>query len=240
MTRAISSCRLHLGDENMEKMLSIKKVSEILGVTVKTLKIWDEENKLKATYRTAGKHRRYRLSEIESFIGETNSQKESVFVYCRVSTKKQAESGNLERQEERLLEYCKAKNYTVLEVYKEIASGINDNRRGLLKMFTRLAEVNKIVIEYSDRLARFGYNYLKAYAASQNVEIETTEENEKQEPNEEMVQDLVSIVTCFSARIYGARGGRRVKKVLNELELELELELEKEHSNRRETDENNN
>ena len=203
----------------METMINIQKASKLLGVTVKTLKIWDGENKLKPAYRTAGGHRRYRLSDIEAFTGSNAaSNKERVFIYCRVSTKKQAESGNLERQEERLLRYCYTKNYEVAAVYKEIASGINDKRRELMKMFARLPEATKIIVEYEDRLARFGYNYLKIYAQSQNVEIEALEKNEKSEANEEMVKDLISIVTCFSAKIYGARGGRAIKKTLDELE----------------------
>ena len=200
--------------------MSIQKVSKMLGVTVKTLKIWDDENILKSTYRTAGGHRRYRLSDVEEFIGNTSRKKGHVFIYCRASTKKQAESGDLERQEDRLIKYCQSKGYEVLAVYKEIASGINDNRRELLKMFARLPEVNRIVVEYENRLARFGYNYLKEFAKSHNVEIEAAEKSEKLEVNEEMVQDLVSIATCFGAKIYGARGGRKVKKALNELEAE--------------------
>ena len=204
----------------MDDMLSIHTVSKMIGVTVKTLKIWDNENKLKSSFRTVGGHRRYKLSDIEEFIGQLKDNKERVFIYCRVSTKKQAESGNLIRQEERLLSYCQNKGYEVINVYKEIASGINDKRAALMKMFERLPEVNRIIIECNDRLARFGYNYLKTFARTYNVEIETIEENEKLAANEEMVNDLVSVVTCFSAKIYGARGGRKIKKTIEELEKE--------------------
>lgn len=199
-----------------------------MGVTPKTLKLWDEENKLKPFYRTTGGHRRYRLSDIEAYMGKKNDNGVRVFIYCRVSTKKQAESGNLSRQEERLLSHCQRRGYEVLDVYKEVASGINDNRRSLMKMFERLTDVNKIVVEYEDRLARFGYNYLRAFARTYDVEIETIEQNKKQlEANEEMVNDLISVVTCFSAKIYGARGGRKLKKTLKELEKErLEVQVD--------------
>ncbi|KAJ50180.1 putative site-specific integrase-resolvase [Clostridium tetanomorphum] len=79
-------------------------------------------------------------------------------------------------------------------------------------MFRRLTEIDSIVIEYPDRLARFGYNYLKEFTKSFNVNIEVVEEKAQLEPNEEMVNDLISVVTCFSARMYGARGGRKIKK----------------------------
>jgi len=204
----------------MDAMLSIQKTSKILGVTVKTLKLWDNENKLKPSYRTTGGHRRYKLSDIEAFMGKMNDNKIRVFIYCRVSTKKQSESGNLKRQEERLMNYCQTKGYKIVDIYKEVASGINDKRRALMKMFENLSGVDKIIVEYDDRLARIGYNYLRTFAHTYNVEIESIEQSEKLEANEEMVNDLVSVVTYFSAKIYGARGGRKLKKALNELEKE--------------------
>ena len=101
-----------------------------------------------------------------------------------------------------------------------MASGLNDNRRELAKMFRRIHEAQGIVVEYSDRLARFGFNFLKEFAKYNGVEIETVEQKGKLQQNEEMVNDLISIVTCFSTRLYGASGGKRLKKVIAELETE--------------------
>lgn len=206
----------------MSRLIATAQASELLGVTTKTLKIWTNENKIKS-YRTAGNHRRFRIDDIEKFLGENNISKEEnkkVFIYCRVSTKKQADSGNLERQKERLTKYCVEKGYSVLNIYEEVASGLNDNRRELGKMLRRIEEADCIVVEYTDRLACFGFNYLKAFAKYNGVEIEAVEQKEKLEQNEEMVKDLISIVTCFSARLYGARGSKRLKKVITELEEE--------------------
>jgi putative resolvase len=218
----------------MDKMMSIQKVSKMIGVTVKTLKLWDREGKLKAKIRTVGGHRRYSLSDIESFLNrnESNQKKENknVFVYCRVSTKKQQDAGNLERQKERLSKYCTKKGYNVLGIYEEVASGLNDNRRELIKMFRRIDEVEKVVVEYNDRLARVGFNYLKEFCKFSGIEIEAVEQKTKLEPDEEMVNDLVSIVTCFSARLYGARGGRKIKQTLLELEKERSQSCENNHS----------
>jgi len=99
-------------------------------------------------------------------------------------------------------------------------------------MLRNLGEVDVIVVESEDRLARFGYSYLKEFAASFNVAIEAIENVGKLQPNEEMVNDLVSIVTCFSARLYGARGGRKIKQTLVQTIEVLEQE-------RGESDENN-
>lgn len=210
----------------MDKMISISEAGKILVVTTRTLKRWDDEGKLKV-YRTLGNHRRYRLSEVEAFLGITETKEsntKNVFIYARVSTKKQADSGNLERQKERLIQYCKDKNYNICHIYEEVASRLNDSRRELIKMFRKLNEVDKIIIEYSDRLARFGYTYLEEFAKNSGVTIEKVEQKEKLEPNEEMVQELISVVTCFSAKLYGSRGGRKVKKALEELERERQME----------------
>ena len=206
----------------MSRLISIAEASEMLGVTTKTLKIWTNEDKIKS-YRTVGRHRRFKIEDIENFLGEgiqTTKTYKDAFVYCRVSTKKQEDSGNLQRQKERLTEYCNEKGYNILHTYEEVASGLNDNRRELAKMFKRLEEAQCIVVEYTDRLARFGFNYLKEFAKYNGVEIEAVQQKEKLENNEELVNDLISVVTCFSARLYGASGGKKLKKVIAELETE--------------------
>jgi len=197
-------------------LIDISEAAQRLGVTIETLRRWDKLGKLKPV-RTFGNHRRYRLDEIETIVNSVEvvqSLQKKAFIYCRVSTKKQQESGNLQRQRERLIQSCQDKQYTVVAIYEEVASGLNDHRRELTKMFRNLSETDVIVVEYEDRLARFGYSYLKEFAASYNVEIEAVEKVGKLQTNEEMVNDLVSIVTCFSARLYGARGGRKLKQTI--------------------------
>ncbi|MDI9475668.1 MAG: IS607 family transposase [Natronincolaceae bacterium] len=216
----------------MEEMISISKASKILGVDVRTLQRWDNDGKLTA-YRTLGGHRRYKLSEIESLISGSikENTKKNVFIYCRVSTKKQADSGNLKRQKDRLVRYCNDKQYNIIHIFEEIAGGLNDKRRELTKMLKRLNDVDTIVIEYPDRLARFGYNYIVEFCKSVDVSIETVEQNKELEPNEEMVNDLISIVTCFSAKLYGSRGAeiakQDIEKTIKELEKQKEPTKEK-------------
>jgi len=159
----------------------------------------DASGKLKSV-RTLGNHRRYRVDEIEAIFNHVEiPRRGNAVIYCRVSTKKQQENGNLQRQQERLIQHCKDKHYNVLAIYEEVASGLNDNRRELTKMFRSLSDVDVIVVEYADRLARFGYSYLKEFAASFNVDIEAVEKGVKLQPNEEIVNDLVSMLLA-SAR----------------------------------------
>lgn len=171
--------------------------------------------------RTPGGQRRYPESELLRLYGlETKVKQDGdkAGLYSRVSTRKQADSGNLERQTQRLKEYAQAAGFDAVEVYEEIASGLNENRRQLRKLIKAIiaGKVNVVVVEYKDRLARFGYAYLELFCESHGARIETIEEKASDDENEELVKDLISVVTSFSARLYGRRGGRKAKKGLDE------------------------
>ena len=198
----------------MGKKITIKEASEILGVHTLTLKRWEAEGKLIPNYRTPGNHRRYDLDDVLAFAKLTpttiDNSKEKVYIYSRVSTKKQADSGNLERQTTRLIDFCKNNDYEVVNIFQEVASGLNDNRRQLHKMLKNLDGISKIIVEYPDRLARFGLKYIELHCSANDVEILFIEDNDKSSADEEMVKDLVSIITSFSARLYDSRGGRKI------------------------------
>ncbi|MBZ9689857.1 IS607 family transposase [Clostridium estertheticum] len=207
----------------MHEYVNITKAAQFLGVTPKTMRVWDKEGILKS-YKTPKGHRRYLLDEIETLTlgrvaNTTVNIDNKVYIYSRVSTKKQFESGNLDRQTQRLKEYCSNKNYEVIETYSEIASGLNDKRVKLIKMLSNLNGISKIIVEYPDRLTRFGLNYLIIMLKNLGIIVEFVESNENNSVNEDMTKDIISIITCFSAKLYGARGGRKVKRTLNELAL---------------------
>lgn len=105
----------------MHEYVSVTKAAQVLGVTPKTMRVWDKEGILKS-YKTPKGHRRYLLGELETLaLGRTMNTTvniaNKVYIYSRVSTKKQFESGNLDRQTQRLKEYCSNKNYEVIETY---------------------------------------------------------------------------------------------------------------------------
>lgn len=112
----------------------------------------------------------------------------------------------------RRLEECANFQGWQYEVISEIASGVNENRRGLLKLLNKIkrGEVEKVVIEYPDRLVRFGFEYLKFFMESFGVElIVLNGEENKEDVNKELAEDLIAIVTSFAARIYGQRGSKK-------------------------------
>ena len=206
----------------MEKYVSIGKAAKMLGVSISSLRLWEKRGLL-VPERTPTGHRRYDADKLKTFDRKTVvSSERPVFIYARVSTQKQADAGNLDRQIGRLVSYAMSRGYNVNKVYKDIASGLNENRKSLQKMLKEIkdSEGALILIEYKDRLARFGYVYLEQYIRSFGGEIITVEEKEVNE-QQELVEDLIAITTSFSAKIYDKRGGRVAKKLTKSIEEEL-------------------
>jgi len=204
------------------KLYTQAEAADKFGLSRRSL-IRYEADGLIEPVRTPGGQRRYPESELLRLYGLEAKAKQDgdrAGLYSRVSTRKQAESGNLERQTQRLKDYAQTAGFDTVEVYEEIASGLNESRRQLRKLMRAIiaGKVNVIVVEYKDRLARFGYAYLELFCESHGARIETIEEKASDDENEELVKDLISVVTSFSARLYGRRGGRKAKK---ELEVEL-------------------
>ena len=208
----------------MEKLSTSHQVAKLLNVWPETLRRWEREGKLKPL-RTPGGHRRYKESQIKELLGEAQSTSTSTkcIIYARVSTAKQADAGNLQRQKERLITYAVEKGYQITAIYTETASGLNENRRELTKLLKEAPKgnIDIIIIEYKDRLARFGYKYLEQYFLSYGVAIEVVETNDEKSPQEELVDDMIAIVNSFSARIYGKRGGRVAKRLTETIKLEV-------------------
>jgi len=142
--------------------------------------------------------------------------KAKVAIYARVSSTEN--KGNLDSQAQRLTDYCAAKGYQVALTVKEIASGVNDTRPKLLKLLTD-PSVTLIVVEHKDRLTRFGFNYITELLRMQGRQIEVI--NLAENGKEDLVQDFVSIVTSFCARLYGQRRAKRkTERIIAELQRE--------------------
>ena len=138
---------------------------------------------------------------------------EKVAVYARVSSAEHKE--NLERQAERLAQYCEARGYLVAHVVKEIASGVSDSRPKLLSLL-KDTSITRIVVEHKDRLTRFGFHYLETLleTTGRHIEVVNVAENDK----EDLIADLVAIVYSFTARLYGQRRAKRkTERIVKEL-----------------------
>ena len=206
----------------MKNLLNMKEAMDYLNVSKITLQRWDNSGKLKAV-RTSGGHRRYKLSDLEKFIGECHAEgKETddviVATYARCSTSDQKQHGDIDRQSQRLSEYCAKKKYKVEYIIKDMGSGINDKRKGFVKLCKLITDkkINKVVIEHKDRLTRFQYNLIEFFFNSYGVDIELTDKKEYTE-QEELVNDMMMLIASFSGRLYSARAKENARKRKQEI-----------------------
>lgn len=139
-----------------------------------------------------------------------------VVLYARVSSNEN--KNNLDSQLERLRLFAIAKGYQVVKEIKEVGSGLNDNRSKLNYLLEKeLKEFKILLVEHKDRLTRFGFNYIDILLKSHNKQIEVI--NLVDSDKEDLIQDFVSVITSFCARIYGQRRSKRkTEKLIKELE----------------------
>lgn len=179
---------------SLERHYTMKEASRILGVSVRRLQIWDKHGKIRCI-RTIGDRRRIPESEIKRIlrIKEEDVSKKAV-IYVRVSSHDQKQKGDLERQKQNLLEYAKSKGYEVVAVLGDVASGLNENRRSLSRLFDMVEgkKIGVVVIAFKDRLTRFGFKYLERYFSSHDVKIEVVNGEEPKDAYQELVEDLLS------------------------------------------------
>lgn len=212
----------------MDRLVNIGKVSKLLGVTTHTLREWDADGKLRAV-RTEGGHRRYRLSDIQRLQGIAPDQpkdQEVVVVYCRVSSNDQKKKGDLDRQTGRVLTHCSSKGYYVPHVLSEVASGMSASRPKLKTLFKLVSsgDVDRVVVEHKDRLTRFLFKVFVSFFESHDVVIECVEDVLGKTYEEELVEDMLTLMSSFASKIYGKRSAesRRKKKELDDAQVQAE------------------
>ena len=184
----------------------ISQYAKKYNVTIRTVWNWIYSGKIK--YERIDDFGHIRIIE-----NEDKKITDSVAIYARVSSSEN--KSNLERQVKRLEDYCCARGYKVIKSVSEIGSGLNDTRPKLEKLLMD-ESVKMIVVEHSDRLARFGINYIKKLLELQGRKIEVV--NAQNNDRDDLMQDFVSIITSFCARLYGLRRNkRRTEKLIEEL-----------------------
>jgi predicted site-specific integrase-resolvase len=137
-----------------------------------------------------------------------------VFIYGRVSSLNKKE--DLNSQVSLCEQFCLARGWSISKTYKEIASGMNDNRKMLNKIIDNPPSI--LVILHKDRLTRFGFNFVKKALKAKGCEIVCINENTNDQ--EDLIKDFIAIITSFCCRIYGARRGQakalKMKESIND------------------------
>jgi putative resolvase len=195
-----------------EQMLTTSEAAKVLRVHVKTLQRWDRTGELKAERSPSGR-RLYKESAIKSMLRiGCEDVKRKIIAYCRVSS--QSQRPDLKNQKEAIEQFCLSSAKPNVEYIEEIGGGLNFKRKKFLELIDSLPEISEIIIAHKDRLSRFGFDLLEHLCIKNDTTL-TVINIEKLSPEQEMVQDLMTIIHCFSSRLYGLRNYKKdVKKAL--------------------------
>ncbi|OKH25808.1 IS607 family transposase [Chroogloeocystis siderophila] len=190
--------------------LTISEAAKLKGVSTDTLRRWEEEGKL-TPERTSGGHRRYELSELLGIKGESSY----TIAYCRVSSPDQKEDMKRQRQ---VLELFCAQHGWQFEVIEDFGSGMNYSKRGLQRLIRMIAsnQVERLVLTHKDRLLRFGSELIFSLCEHFGTEVVIINRTEDSSFEEDLANDVLEIITVFSARLYGSRSHKN-KKIVEEL-----------------------
>ncbi len=185
--------------------------AEQIGVSVETLRRWDRTGKLKAK-RTPSNHRYYTEEDLLQAKGlKPISEERLIKVYCRVSSAKQKKE--LANQKLSMEQFCLARGYAVDEWVEEIGGGLNFKRKKFLNLIEEAisGKIEVIVIAHKDRLCRFAFDLIEQLLRKRGCQI-VVANAESMSPQQELVEDLMAVVHCFSCRLYGSRSYRNEKE----------------------------
>lgn len=193
-----------------QQYFSARQILKRYQITAQTLYNWRNLKKIKYKKLPSG-------SYVYHLLDEDSAPTKKNVLYARVSNTKQKD--DLNRQIQLLKSYMISNGVKVDAEYSDIASGMNDNRKGLGTLIDDCfrGNVHKIYITYKDRLARFGFGYFEKIFKKLGVSIEVLNATKEEDFQQELVQDFVSVIHHFSMKMYSNR-----RKVLMGLEKEIE------------------
>ena len=191
--------------------MKLSHYAKKIGLDYRTVWNWYKEGKIPNAYQTHSGTIIIPDEEIE------HKQEYGVILYARTSSSQNKEL--LDNQVERLKNYATSRGYKIKQIVKEFGSGLNDERKQLSKILQD-NQYDKIIVENKDRLTRFGFNWIQLLTGNRIEVI-----NEAKEKDEDIVKDLISIIHCFSARIYGLRRSQRfdtkIRQVIEDTNKEI-------------------
>jgi predicted site-specific integrase-resolvase len=190
--------------------LSISEAAKLKGVSISTLRRWEAEGKL-VPERTESGHRRYELSQL---LG-VKSELSYTIGYCRVSSHDQKK--DLERQKEVVELFCASSGWQ-FEIIEDLGSGLNYSKKGLKRLIRLIVDskVERLVLTHKDRLLRFGSELIFSLCEHCGTEVVIINRTEDSSFEEDLAQDVLEIITVFSARLYGSRSHKN-QKIVDEL-----------------------
>ena len=199
----------------MSKLVTIAEAAKFLGVAKSTLRRWEQEGRLLPDERTPGGQRRYDLARLRPNAFHAGPVARTTIAYARVSSPDQ--TADLERQGRMLEMFCSANGWS-FEIVSDFGSGMNYHKRGLQNLLERIVagDVDRLVLTHKDRLLRLGAELVFAICEIKDIEVIIINQGEEPTFEEELAQDVLEIITVFSARLYGSRSHKN-KKMLEKL-----------------------
>ena len=201
----------------MEKLYNVTEFADAIGKSVKTLQRWDRKGILQA-YRSPSNRRYYTHTQYLEYMGEKGISEKVNVIYARVSTRNQTD--DLQNQINFLKSFTINNGISISNIYTDYGSGLNYNRKNWNKLIDDCfdGKIDTIVISYKDRFVRFGFEWMESLLLRLTGTKILIAENVCTTPQEELIQDLISIVHEFSCRVYGLR--KYKKKLTKELQNE--------------------
>ena len=202
----------------MKKFVSTGDLCKEFGLSLSTIYRWIKLGKIKECFYTIGGHRRFDLNEIKEFLFPENKKpsnikdkEKKVVTYARVSSHDQ--KNDLITQQNKLKYFCDEKKYLETEHLSDLGSGLNYNKPGLKKLFNLILnkQIDVLIINHKDRLLRFGSEIIFNLCKFHNVEVIILEHQEKNF-DEELVSNVIELMTVFCAKMYGKRSHKNKLK----------------------------
>jgi len=195
----------------MNTEYTVTEAANRLRRSVRTLQRWDRQGVL-VPKRTITNRRVYSREQLDAFQGVVKPvEQRRTIAYCRVSST--AQKPDLKNQRSVVEDFCVAYGLSGTEFIEEIGGGLNFKRKKFLMLVSAIVsgEIGVLVLAHRDRLVRFGYDLLEFLCAQHGCKLLVIN-SEKLSPEQEMVQDLMTIIHCFSSRLYGLRNYRKSLK----------------------------
>lgn len=194
--------------------VTIGKAAKELGVSQETLRRWERDGKIEVE-RTPKGHRRYDLAKLFGLVAKKASSMRKTLGYARVSSHDQKQ--DLVRQVAFLESFCTKHGWSY-EILQDLGSGLNYNKKNLRKLIKEICSggIERIVITHKDRLLRFGAELIFSICEQFGTEVVIINAAGESSFEDDLVQDVLEIITVFSARLYGLKS-RKNKNLLNAL-----------------------
>ena len=193
----------------MTRFIKIGEAAKLLGVSIQTLRRWEESGYLLPIKKDKGSTRYY---DLEQLSGKQKDENELTIGYARVSSHDQKQ--DLNRQAEVLANYCTKKAWN-FQIIQDLGSGMNYQKKGLKTLIHLILEkkIARLVLTHKDRLLRFGAELIFALCEHQQIEVVLINNQQEFSFEEELAQDVLEIITVFSARLYGSRSKKNKKLI---------------------------